>query len=71
LLVSPHWVEEARRHIAPKHPEKVEDLERLLQEMRMMEECGAAEAEWACELGLPLKDAPILGAAYRRMPTCW
>jgi predicted nucleic acid-binding protein len=64
LLVSPHCLEEARRNLALKHPEKVHQL-RLMGIIHLVEERTPENSEWACQLGLPLKDAPILGAAVQ------
>lgn len=63
LVSSAHAMEEARRNVAAKHPDRAADLERLLGEIETCAEPGAATIAWASAAGLPPKDAPILAAA--------
>lgn len=63
LVSSRHAIEEARRNLAVKHPERLADLERLLEQVEVAPEPHAATLEWAASLGLPPKDTPILAAA--------
>lgn len=63
LVSSPHAVEEARRNVAAKHPDRVSDLEQLLGQIETCPEPGTATIAWASASGLPPKDAPILAAA--------
>lgn len=63
LVSSRHAIEEARRNLAIKHPERLTDLERLLEQVELTSEPHAATLEWAASIGLPPKDAPILAAA--------
>jgi predicted nucleic acid-binding protein len=63
LVSSAHAIEEARRNLAVKHPERLADLERLLESVELAPEPRAATIEWAISTGLPPKDAPILAAA--------
>ncbi len=63
LVSSRHAIEEARRNLAVKHPDRVADLEELLRQIELAPEPQAATLQWATSLGLPPKDAPILAAA--------
>ena len=63
LVSSPHAIEEARRNLASKRPERIAALEALLGEIEICAEPGSARVAWAASLGLPAKDAPILAAA--------
>lgn len=63
LVSSAHAVEEARRNLALKHPDRLKDLDRLLGSVQMSPEPRAATLTWALATGLPPKDAPILAAA--------
>ena len=63
LVSSPHAVEEARRNVAAKHPDRVSGLEQLLGQIEACPEPGKATIAWAAATGLPPKDAPILAAA--------
>ena len=65
LLVSPHCIEETRRNLALKQPAHIADLHRLTDRLERVAECSQASFWWACEQGLPPKDAPILGAAIQ------
>lgn len=63
LVSSPHAIEEARRNIASKRPDRLADLEALLARIEVCKEPGERRVAWAASLGLPAKDAPILAAA--------
>ena len=63
LCSSAHAVEEARRNLRLKHPDRIDDLERLLQSVELAPEPRPAMIAWALNAGLPAKDAPILAAA--------
>jgi predicted nucleic acid-binding protein len=63
LVTSPHAIEEARRNLASKRPQRVAELERLLGAIEVCAEPGTARLDWAASVGLPAKDAPILAAA--------
>ena len=63
LVSSAHAIEEARRNVAAKHPERLTDLEGLVAEVEVWPEPKADSISWASEVGLPPKDAPILAAA--------
>ena len=63
LLASPYVLDEARRNIARKHPEKASELEQLIARIAICQEATADEVRWARSTGLPEKDAPILAAA--------
>lgn len=63
LVSSAHAIDEARRNIAAKHPQRLPGLEILLASVERCPEPGDAAVRWATSLGLPAKDAPILAAA--------
>ena len=63
LLSSRLAVEEARRNLAIKRPERIESLEYLLGTISIGAEPGAAQLAAAKAQGLPSKDIPILAAA--------
>jgi predicted nucleic acid-binding protein len=63
LLSSPHAIEEARRNIRIKYPEKSDDLEALVSELHVTPEATPPAVAWARKQSLPLEDAPILAAA--------
>jgi uncharacterized protein len=63
LVSSPHAVEEARRNLASKRPERLPEMEALLREVEICAEASSARVAWAESMGLPAKDAPILAAA--------
>lgn len=66
LVTSPHALAEARRNIELKRPEALERLERgVLVHLTIVPEAKIAAVEIGLERGLPLKDAPILGAALQ------
>jgi predicted nucleic acid-binding protein len=63
LVSSPHAIEEARRNLASKRPERVAALEALLGDIEVCAEPSSARVAWAASMGLPAKDSPILAAA--------
>ena len=63
LVSSAYAVDEARRNILAKHPDRVGDLETLLGRVALCREPTAASLAWAAAHHLPPKDAPILAAA--------
>jgi predicted nucleic acid-binding protein len=64
LLTSPHALEEARRNLEAKRPEALDCLQRIREQARMVPEAPMALVRKALAEGLPLKDAPILAAAW-------
>lgn len=65
LVSSAYAIEEARRNIGAKHPERLADLARLLTLVELSPEPRDATLQWATATGLPAKDAPILAAAVQ------
>ncbi|UFP94344.1 PIN domain-containing protein [Gloeobacter morelensis] len=65
LLSSPHALEEARRNLLVKYPEKFAAFGQLVLEVTVVSEATAEEIAWATEQALPEKDAPILAAAVQ------
>lgn len=65
LFTSPHALAEARHNIRLKRPESEIRLEEALARVALVEEAGAEDVRWGLEQGLPIKDAPVLGAAVR------
>ncbi len=66
LLTSPHALAEASRNLELKYPHTVRRLETVI--MPVVTTVAEATPEVVgigLDLGLPLKDAPILGAALR------
>ena len=63
LLTSTHALEEARRNLQLKSSGFERRLMQALVQVTVVVEAPAALVDWARELGLPLKDAPILAAA--------
>jgi len=63
LVSSGYAMDEARRNIVAKHPERIGDLESLLERMSVCREPAPATLAWAATHRLPPKDAPILAAA--------
>ena len=63
LVTSGYAVDEARRNIRAKHPERSRDLESLVGRTAICREPAAETLAWAASHGLPPKDAPILAAA--------
>lgn len=65
LVASPHVVQEARRNLEARYPERAAHLEEVLGVVAMVPEAPAALATWAREQGLPDQDAPVLAAAVQ------
>ena len=65
LLSSPHAIGEARRNLEAKRPEALPRFHELLAQLEVAPEAPSVLVSEALELGLPLKDAPILAAAWR------
>jgi predicted nucleic acid-binding protein len=63
IVSSGYAVEEARRNILAKHPQRMHDLEALIRQGLIVREPSLATVDWARSLGLPEKGAPILAAA--------
>ena len=63
LVSSRYAVEEARRNVRAKRPERLEDLEHLIRQLSACTEPPSEAIAWAKEQKLPPKDAPILAAA--------
>lgn len=63
LSISAYALEEARRNLELKKPEKIPDLERLLHLLTIVPEPSPDKVQWAQGLPLPLKDAPVMAAA--------
>lgn len=66
LITSPHALEEARRNLEAKRPEVLAYLEELLEGVTVVPEASPGLVQRALGQGLPLKDAPILAAAWER-----
>lgn len=62
LLTSPHALAEAGHNIRLKRPESVKRLEETLARISLVEEAREEDVRLGLDHGLPLKDAPILGA---------
>lgn len=63
LVSSGYAVDEARRNIRAKHPERFADLEMLVSQIVICGEPSPETLDWAASHHLPAKDAPILAAA--------
>jgi predicted nucleic acid-binding protein len=63
LVSSRHAIEEARRNLIARYPDRVEGLDALVDAVEVAAEPSPASLAWASRLGLPPKDAPILAAA--------
>ena len=63
LVSSGYAIDEARRNISVRHPERIADLESLLDRIALCREPAPATLAWAAAQRLPSKDAPILAAA--------
>ncbi len=63
LVTSVYAVDEARRNITRRYPERLTRLESYLKMLSLVPEPNAELLEEAVGYGLPAKDAPILAAA--------
>ena len=63
LLSSAYALDEARRNLLRKHPERQAELERLVTRLAVCGEPGADFAQWAAGLEISAKDRPIIAAA--------
>ena len=63
LWSSAYALDEARRNIGVKHPDRIAALESLLRQIAVCREATPATLAWAAAQRLPSKDAPILAAA--------
>jgi predicted nucleic acid-binding protein len=66
ILTSPHALTEARHNLALESPDASRRLEaEILPVLRVVAEAGPEAVRLGTDHGLPLKDAPILGAALQ------
>ena len=65
LVASAYAIDEARRNLAEKHPDRLGDFARLLERLRVCPEASHEAVSWAAARKLPPKDAPILAAAVQ------
>lgn len=65
LVSSPYAIDEARRNVTRKYPERLVDLEALIARLATCVEAAPENIAWAATCGLPAKDAPILAAAVQ------
>jgi uncharacterized protein len=65
LVSSAFAVEEARRNLSLKHPQRLEQLEQLVRNLTICPEPAPDQLAWAIAQGITEKDAPILAAASR------
>jgi predicted nucleic acid-binding protein len=65
LVSSPYAIDEARRNVARKYPERLVDLEALVGRLAICVEATPDNTAWAATYRLPVKDAPILAAAVQ------
>lgn len=65
LVSSAYAVEEARRNILRKYPERASDLLALTATLSLCGEANRPTLAWAAQHGLPAKDVPILAAAVQ------
>jgi len=65
LQSSPHAINEARKNLEAKRPETLRRFSELLAQIEVVPEPPPALVSEALKLGLPLKDAPILAAAWQ------
>ena len=63
LVTSGYAVDEARRNIRAKHPDRSRELELLVGRTVICREPASETLAWAASHRLPPKDAPILAAA--------
>lgn len=62
-VTSAFALEEARRNLALKAPDKAAFLEKLAPHIAVVPELPPAKIAWAAGLPIPAKDAPIMAAA--------
>ena len=65
LISSPHAVAEARSNLGSKYPQTAGRLKEVLPRVTIVAEATPEAADAGLHRGLPLKDAPILGAALQ------
>ncbi len=63
LCTSAFALEEARRNLKLKAPDKAPDIELLGNQIAIVPEPAPDKVKWAQNLPLPLKDAPVMAAA--------
>ncbi|MCL4183624.1 MAG: PIN domain-containing protein [Burkholderiaceae bacterium] len=63
LVSSAYAVEEARRNLVRKYPQRRADLQALTATLAICGEASRETLAWAGQHGLPQKDVPILAAA--------
>ena len=63
IVASSHVIEEARRNVAVSNGDRMEDLDRLVQQIERVSEAPAKVVSWASEHDLDAGDAPVLAAA--------
>ena len=63
LCASSHAIEEARRNVAASAGDRLDDLDRLVQQIERIAEAPVKLVAWAGEQGLGPGDAPVLAAA--------
>lgn len=63
LLSSAYALDEARRNLLRKHPDRQAELARLVTRLAVCGEPGAEFARWATGLEISEKDRPIIAAA--------
>ena len=62
---SSYAIDEARRNLVRKYPERLADLESLVTRLTVCAEATPENTAWAAQQKLPSKDAPILAAAVQ------
>jgi len=65
LVSSPYAIDEARRNVARKYPERLADLELLVARLDVCAEATSGNIAWGLAQQLPAKDAPILAATVQ------
>lgn len=65
LVSSAYAVEEARRNLVHKYPQRCADLQALTATLAICREANRETLAWAARHGLPQKDVPILAAAVQ------
>lgn len=63
LVSSAYALDEARRNIRARHPDREADLDRLATQLEVCREPTTGTLDGIATVGLPMKDAPILAAA--------